>query len=100
VTRIGHVPGIIEVKRQLAHLQERGLIKSWTLPHETLLTRLDAATFFLAPAEEHGLEEIWSTLGRTPGLQYQQNTDKKLSDLPWQIQFNASLTPGPEHTAR
>lgn len=94
MARIGNVPGILEVKNRLTELQERGLIDAWALPYENVLTRLDAAIFFLTPTREDALEEIWSELCRIPGLNYQQNVDKKLSDLSWQVQFTKLAATG------
>ena len=93
MVRIGSVPGIVAVKERLAALQERGLVKAWALPYENILTRADAAIFYLAPAEEHALEAIWQTLADIPNFRYQENQDKKVSDLPWRVQFNAPASP-------
>lgn len=93
MVRIGNVPGIVAVRDRLTELQSRGLVKTWKLPYENLLTRADAAIFFLDPAEDRELEEIWQALRDIPNFSYQENVDKKVSDLPWQIRFNAPTGP-------
>ena len=83
-----HVPAIREVADGLEALKGQGLVRDWALPYESLLTRLDAAIFFLEPVRETDLKEIWQALGKHPGFQYQKNDKQLLSELAWQVEFN------------
>ncbi|MCP4217871.1 MAG: hypothetical protein GY765_24730, partial [bacterium] len=76
--------------------KEKGLVKEWELPYENILTRLTAAIFFLAPADESKLEEIWKELSKFPQpdadrLTYRLNEEKKLSQLEWRVEFNKNF---------
>lgn len=88
MAQIGNVPEINEVKKQLDKLKEKGLINEWEIPYEDLLTRLSASVFFLTPASETQLAEIWRVLGAQRHLQYRENLEKKLSSLAWRVEFN------------
>jgi hypothetical protein len=83
-----HVPEIIEVKKHLDELKDKGLVKEWELPYENILTRLTAAIYFLAPTDESKLDEIWKELDKHPMLQYRLNEERKLSQLEWRVEFN------------
>jgi hypothetical protein len=83
-----HVPEIIEVKKHLDELKDKGLVKEWELPYENILTRLTAAIYFLTPPDESKLDEIWKELEKHPMLQYRLNEEKKLSQLEWRVEFN------------
>lgn len=87
-----NVPEITAVKEHLDDLKNRGLIKDWELPYENLLTRLTAAIFFLAPADDSKLDDIWEELGKHPRFTYKLNEEKKLSDLEWRVEFNEGFT--------
>lgn len=86
--QIGNVPEIKSVKTHLQELQNRGLVKEWELPYEHLLTRLTAAIFFLTPADEQQLEDIWRELETHNMLQYRLNDEKTLSTMTWRVEFN------------
>lgn len=88
MAQIGNVPEIIAVKNHLNNLQQRGLVTAWELPYENLLTRLTAAIFFLTPADDSKLEEIWSELDSYPMFQFRKNEEKKLSQLSWRVEYN------------
>ena len=92
MVQIGNVPQIIEMKHKLEILKEKNLIAHWELPYENLLTRLDAAIFFLSPKEAVDLSKIWEALNDTPGFEYKENCEKLLSQLPWQVTFNSKNT--------
>ena len=92
MTTIGHVAEIETVKRQLDELKDKGVVREWELPYENLLTRLTAAIFFLTPASESGIEEIWTELGRNDMFQYRPNEEKKLSQLEWRVEFNKEFS--------
>ncbi|NIM13230.1 MAG: hypothetical protein GTO45_14035 [Candidatus Aminicenantes bacterium] len=83
-----HVPEIIEVKKHLDELKDKGLVKEWELPYENILTRLTAAIYFLTPTDESKLDEIWNELDKHPMLQYRLNEERKLSQLEWRVEFN------------
>ena len=59
-----HVPEIIEVKDELDKIKEKGLIKNWELPYENLLTRRNAAHFFIEADDESKLDEVWKILDK------------------------------------
>jgi hypothetical protein len=88
MAQIGNIPEINEVKTQLDILKEQQLIRAWELPYENLLTRLTAAIFFLEPADETKIEEVWTALEKYPLLDYKKNEMKTLSALSWQVEFN------------
>jgi hypothetical protein len=83
-----HVPEIIEVKKHLDELKDKGLLTDWELPYENILTRLTAAIFFFTPTDDSKLEEIWKELDKHPMLTYRLNEEKKLSQLVWRVEFN------------
>jgi hypothetical protein len=82
------VQDIYDVKLHLDELKDKGLINEWELPYENILTRLTAAIFFLAPADESKLDEIWKALEKHQMLHYRLNEEKKLSPLEWRVEFN------------
>jgi len=86
--QIGNVPEINEVKAHLNDLKKRGLIDTWELPYENLLTRRDAAIFFLSPAAGADLEEIRQEVNRIAGARYAPNPDVQLSRLGWRLEFD------------
>ncbi len=88
MAQIGNVPEIKSVKNHLDELSEKGLIASWELPYESILTRLTAAIFFITPKEESNLDSIWQELEVHKMLTYGKNEEKKLSQLEWRVEFN------------
>jgi len=88
MVQVGNVPEINEVKKHLDQLKKKGLVKEWELLYENILTRLTAAIFFLTPADESKLEEIWKELEIHKMLQYRLNEEKKISQLEWRVEFN------------
>lgn len=91
MTRIGDNAGIRTVKEHFALLKEIGLVQQWELPYEHILTRLDAAIFFCTPAAPATEETLWQELAVHPALKYSLNTDKKLSQLQYRVEFNNQL---------
>ncbi len=87
MVQIGNVPEILEVKNLLEQLVKEGSILEWELPYENLLTRLDAAIFFLSPSMDSQLESIWKKLEEIPRLSYKKNEEMRLSQLQWQFSF-------------
>jgi hypothetical protein len=88
MVQIGNVPEIVAVKLKLAELQTDGLVEEWTLPCENLLTRLDAAIFFVSARPGVDLEQIWERFRGDGGFVVQSNTKRTLSNLDWQLQFS------------
>ncbi|BCJ96189.1 hypothetical protein acsn021_37580 [Anaerocolumna cellulosilytica] len=88
MAQIGNVEEIIVVKEHLERMKQDGLITEWELPYENLLTRRSAAIFFLSPVSEEVLTEIWSQLGRYDNFRQRDNTEKKLSELAYRVEFN------------
>ncbi len=84
-----HVPEIIEVKDKLNEMLEQNLIEAWELPYENLLTRRDAAIFFLTPHEsvKGQLELIWNQLKKFDHFNFRENTEKELSTLAFRVTF-------------
>jgi hypothetical protein len=85
-----YVPEIIEVKKDLEVLKASALIKEWQLPYENLLTRLNAAIFFLEPANDSAecLENIWQVLEKYKDFSFRMNEEKRLSSLPYRVTFS------------
>lgn len=83
-----NIPEITEVKETLESLKKDGLLKSWELPYENILTRRSAAIFFLTPEEETTLPSVWDKLERYENFSYRLNAEKRLSDLEYRITFN------------
>ena len=88
MAQLGNVPDIIQVKKKMEGLKEKGLIKEWEIPYENILTRLTAAIFFLTPVETSSLEQIWQAFADYEMLQYRPNDEKKISSLEWRVEFN------------
>ena len=84
----GYIPEIEAVKAQLRELKKAAGSVSGNFPMRRILTRLTAAIFFLAPAAGTDIGELWAALGVHDGLQYRPNDEKKLSGLPWRVEFN------------
>ena len=83
-----HVPEIIQVKEHFEEMKSKGLIKSWELPYENLLTRRSAAIFFFTPNDNSNLETINQELMQYEHFTYRDNTEKKLSVLAFRVTFN------------
>jgi len=71
----------------LDQLKENGQVAEWEIPYENLLTRCDAAIYFLTAKKESDLEQIWVELGRMQRFKCQRNEKKTLSQLDWQVEF-------------
>lgn len=84
------VKEINEVKEHLNYLKANHFIQEWELPYENLLTRLNAAIFFLTPADEDEkhLSDLWNNLGKFPEFSYRANDEKKLSGLKYRVTFS------------
>lgn len=88
MAQIGNIPEIVEVKTLLNRLQREGLVLAWELPYENLLTRRSAAIFFLTPASEANLSEIWEQLGQFDHFRVSKSKEKTLSQLEYRVEFN------------
>ena len=86
--KCGALIKILEVKKHLHELKEKGLVYEWELPCENVITRLAFAIFFLTPTDGSKLEEIWKELNKHPNLTYRLNEEKNLSDLAWRVEFS------------
>jgi len=89
MAQIGNIPEIIEVKKHLDSMKQTGLIKEWELPYENLLTRRSAAIFFLTPVSPDSREAIWQQLNRYENFTQNENAEKLLSQLDYQIEFKS-----------
>ena len=84
-----YVPEIIEVKEQLQKAQQKGLIKAWELPYENLLTRRDAAHFFIEPTDdETALTKVWKSLNKFDNFYYRENERQLLSKMKYEVKFD------------
>ena len=85
-----YVKQIAEVKAHLDQLKNDGLIEKWELPYENLLTRLNAAIFFLTPAGSLQADPsvIWSELEKYENFSYRSNKEGKLSSLVYRVTFS------------
>jgi hypothetical protein len=83
-----NVPEITEVKNHLDELKNRGLLGSWELPYENILTRRSAAIFFLTPASEAAVETLWRELEKYDNFSHRRNEEKRLSRLEYRITFS------------
>jgi hypothetical protein len=83
------VKDIIEVKDHLQDLKERGLINSWELPYENILTRRSAAIFFFTPTSEGHVAAISLELEKYENFAFRINEEKKLSQLQYRVTFSA-----------
>jgi hypothetical protein len=83
-----YVKQIAEVKEQMDQLKNNGLIEKWELPYENLLTRLNAAIFFVTPVGEAEASRVWKELEKFDQFSFRINREKKLSSLKYRITFN------------
>jgi hypothetical protein len=84
-----HVPEIIEVKDRLEQLKEQGVLSSWELPYENILTRRSAAIFFFTPANDSQAGKINDALKSYDNASFRENTEEKLSKLKYRLTFSA-----------
>jgi hypothetical protein len=88
MVQIGNVPEIVAVESRLEEMKREKLIESWELPYRNLLTRLDAAIFFLTPANGDTLAKVTERLSAIVGFTCESNVDLKLSKMQYKIRFN------------
>lgn len=88
MARIGHIPEIIAVKNKLESLKQQDVVTQWELPYENLLTRLTAAIFFLDCKSEEAAQRAWNELTAFPLFRQRENTEKKLSQLKYRVEFS------------
>lgn len=84
-----HIPEIIEIKNLLDQIQKKGLISSWELPYENLLTRRSAAIFFVTPSSTTSMQMIGEQFLKYDNFSYRENSEMKLSLLKYRITFSA-----------
>lgn len=83
-----HIPEIISVKEKLDELKEKGAIFQWELPYENLLTRLDAAIFFIElPEGKDTRQECIAGLHQFGNITIETNAEKRLSGCSYQLVF-------------
>lgn len=82
-----YVPEIIEVKETLDNAKKDGLIDSWELPYENILTRRSAAIFFVTP-KGGSQEEIWNRLRKFDEFSFRPNSEARLSTLQYRVTFS------------
>lgn len=85
MARIGNVPEIQQVKQQLEMLRKNGVIQSWELPYENLLTRLSAALFFVTPTGD--MQQVLDAIKTQPAVCCEKNDKHSLSYLEYCISF-------------
>jgi hypothetical protein len=83
-----YVKEIERVKEHLDNLKSEGLITDWELPYENLLTRLNAAIFFVTPASGSNEQQLWQEMSGYSFFSYRPNDEKKLSSLEYRVTFN------------
>lgn len=80
-----NVPDINEVKAHLDKLKSNGMVSSWELPYENLLTRRSAAIFFF---DSDHADKVAVELSRYADFSYRENTEKKLSKYKYRVTFS------------
>jgi hypothetical protein len=88
MVQIGNVPEIVAVENRLEEMKREKLIETWELPYRNLLTRLDAAIFFLTPVSAETFSEVSERLAAVAGFSFESNVDMKLSRMQYKIRFN------------
>ena len=83
-----NVPDITAVKDKLESLKGQGLIATWELPYENLLTRLTAAIFFVEPSNAADTGNIWNEFHEYENFSHRANKEKKLSTLKYRLTFS------------
>jgi len=89
MVKIGQVPEIIEVKRELDQLVADGEVARWELPYENILTRLNAALFYVEFVASQPSDEAWRRISCHGDLCFGLNADRVLSDLPYWFGFGS-----------
>lgn len=84
-----YVPEINLIKDTLDSLKAEGIITTWELPYESLLTRRSAAIFFIAPSSAtDAMPSIETALSQFEHFSVRENREQKLSKLPLRVTFN------------
>lgn len=84
-----HIDSIVKVKDKLETLKEAGAIEAWELPYENILTRLDAAHFFVTLPDTN-TDPVTKSFEDYDTFKLEKNDAQKLSTLDYQITFAAS----------
>ncbi len=82
------IPEIKAVKDELEAMKKAGHISGWELPYENLLTRLDAAIFFVGLPPDGDAQSALEPLGRLPHFRVRENSEQKLSRLSHRVEFS------------
>ncbi|MEM9242686.1 MAG: hypothetical protein AAGA27_01345 [Pseudomonadota bacterium] len=84
-----YVESINKVKDKLESLKKAGTITAWELPYENILTRLDAAYFFVSASKDK-LSDISAAFKDYNDFNLCDNEKKTLSEMAYQITFQAA----------
>jgi len=87
MNKIGNVKEIKEVKSIFAQLSSGGIVKTWELPYENLLTKLSAAIFFFSSDNNQDVNNVDYALGKIPGYRRKTNDVYELSKLDYRVDF-------------
>ena len=77
-----------EIKEELRQLEEKGIVRKWSLPFENADTNLKNAVIYLTPRTASDEILIWNVLVRYPDFSFGLNVDNPLSPLMYRITFN------------
>lgn len=83
-----NVPEIQKFKEHLEVLKSKNYLTDWEIPYENLLTRLDAAFFFVTLTANKTIADIRLELKNYPDLHIEENVDENLSQLDFRISFS------------
>ena len=87
MAQIGNVKEIHEVKNVLMEMTEEGLLQCWELPYENILTRREAAIFFLTPQTDYALRALSDRLKCYEYSHIEENTSKAMSNMSHRLIF-------------
>ncbi|MNW42816.1 hypothetical protein D3C74_200000 [compost metagenome] len=85
---IGNVQEIKEIRNYLDKLKQNGIIMSWELPYENLLTRLSAAIFFFTLTENANLSDIKDCFKEFNNVNIVPHEPGNISQMPYKIIFD------------
>ncbi len=88
---LGQIREIGVIKETLNRLKNVNLISSWSLPCEAILSRLDAATFFVDLENIEDVDKVNAKLNCVCRCEIKKNEDKQLSGFLWQVKFKHSV---------
>ncbi len=77
-----------EIKKTIENMRSNGLIADWSLPYESLVTKLATAVFFITPAHPDFESQIWYELNKYSHFSFRLNYEKELSPCEYRVTFN------------